>query len=100
MLKVWISNHEAAFNEKLLITRSHTMPVKVKPSSRGKSGKVKLSAQSLFEQAQLALQFDEVEEAISLMKKAVKLEPENVEVGQTLAAMHAFLSVRIQLIGM
>lgn len=56
------------------------MPVKVKATQgQGKASKT-MSAQQLFEQAQLALQYDEVEEALDLMRKSMRLEPDNVEV--------------------
>ena len=61
--------------------------MKIKQSSRDKAGKAAkpskhLSAEALFEQAQLALQFDEIDEAVDLMRKAVVLEPDNVEVSR------------------
>ena len=62
------------------------MPVKMK--SRGRSSKGQ-TASELFSQAQLALQYDEVDEAIELMKKAVRLEPENAEVRAARPCSHA-----------
>ena len=55
------------------------MPAKVQVKSRSRASK-SASASELFSQAQLALQYDEVDEAVELMKKAVRLEPENAEV--------------------
>lgn len=41
----------------------------------------KLSAQELYLQAQVALQFDDCESALSSLQQAVALEPRNLEVG-------------------
>lgn len=46
----------------------------------------KLSAQELYLQAQVALQFDDCESALESLKQAVTLEPRNLEVGGAAAA--------------
>eukprot|EP00955_Chlamydomonas_euryale_P103781 365522-Chlamydomonas_euryale.AAC.19 len=48
-------------------------------AKKGKSAP-QLSASQLYEQAQVALQFDDVEGAAEALRRAVKLEPDNAEV--------------------
>lgn len=61
------------------------MPPRGKAAARRNTGKKnssapKLTAAQLYEQAQIALQYDDVEAAADALKKAVKLAPENLEV--------------------
>ena len=46
-----------------------------------KAAAVQLTAEQLYQQAQIALQYDDYDAAKTALKKAVKLEPQNIEVG-------------------
>ena len=48
-----------------------------------------LTAHQLFQQAQLALQYDDFDSARTALKKAAKLEPSNIEIVDALGALLA-----------
>jgi len=55
-------------------------------ASAAKAAKAKpkgkqLTAEQLYEQAQIALQYDDYDSARDSLRKAVRQEPENIEVG-------------------
>ena len=53
------------------------------PAARAKRGKPKgkqLTAKQLYEQAQIALQYDDYDSARDALRQAVRQEPENIEV--------------------
>lgn len=62
---------------------------KAKQAGRKGPGSRPLSAQQLFEQAQIALQYDDFDAARTALKKAAKMEPMNIVYVDALGALLA-----------
>jgi kinesin family protein 5 len=65
------------------------MGKKVTKGGRGKkaSGSGPLTAQKLYEQAQLSMQYEDFDAARTALKKAAKMEPSNIEIVEALGAL-------------